>query len=149
MYMVRCLHQLLEGRSLSLPPSLPPPLSLPLPPSLSPFPLSFPPSVALSILVWVQGIKRGIVELADVIVINKADGDLLPAAQRIAGDYTSALKLSKRKSKFWKPKVEGPITIASVYIHVCMLRCMLCIRYRGRCTTIQSLVLSLKLLPLK
>ena len=51
--------------------------------------------------------KRGIVELADLIVVNKADGDLLPAARRIAADYTSALKLLKgrSKNKIWSPKV--------------------------------------------
>lgn len=54
-----------------------------------------------------QGMKRGIVELADLIVVNKADGDLLPAARRIAADYTSALKLlhARNKKKLWKPKV--------------------------------------------
>lgn len=52
-----------------------------------------------------QGIKRGIVELADLIVINKADGDLLPAARKIQAEYTSALKFSRKKSKIWKPRV--------------------------------------------
>ncbi|MCR6629654.1 MAG: methylmalonyl Co-A mutase-associated GTPase MeaB [Magnetospirillum sp.] len=40
-----------------------------------------------------QGIKKGIVELADAIVVNKADGDLAIAAQRAARDYTNALHL--------------------------------------------------------
>ena len=40
-----------------------------------------------------QGVKRGIVELADVVAVNKADGDLFPAAQRTAADYTNALHL--------------------------------------------------------
>lgn len=40
-----------------------------------------------------QGVKRGIMELADLIVVNKADGDLLPAAQRTAADYAGALAL--------------------------------------------------------
>jgi LAO/AO transport system kinase len=40
-----------------------------------------------------QGVKRGIVELADVVVVNKADGDLAPAAQRTAADYQNALHL--------------------------------------------------------
>lgn len=43
--------------------------------------------------------------MADLVVINKADGDLLPAARRIKGEYTSALKLVRGKSPFWKPKV--------------------------------------------
>jgi LAO/AO transport system kinase len=54
-----------------------------------------------------QGMKRGIMELADLVVVNKADGDLLPAARRLAADYTSALKLlnTSRKNKLWKPSV--------------------------------------------
>jgi LAO/AO transport system kinase len=45
-----------------------------------------------------QGVKRGIMELADLIVVNKADGDLLPAAQRTASDYAGALRLLRRRS---------------------------------------------------
>ena len=52
-----------------------------------------------------QGIKRGIVEVSDIIVVNKADGDLLPAARRIKGEYVSAVKLSRSKSQHWKTKV--------------------------------------------
>jgi LAO/AO transport system kinase len=44
-----------------------------------------------------QGIKRGIMELADVIVVNKADGDLLPAAQRAAADLRNAVHLLRPK----------------------------------------------------
>src|SRR5579864_6561467 len=40
-----------------------------------------------------QGIKKGIVELADLIVVNKADGDLQPAALRAVADYRHALRL--------------------------------------------------------
>jgi len=40
-----------------------------------------------------QGLKRGIVELADLIVVNKADGELEPAARRAAADYAAALNL--------------------------------------------------------
>jgi LAO/AO transport system kinase len=38
-----------------------------------------------------QGIKKGIVEIADLLVVNKADGDLAPAAERARRDYASAL----------------------------------------------------------
>ncbi|MDH3281561.1 MAG: methylmalonyl Co-A mutase-associated GTPase MeaB, partial [Gammaproteobacteria bacterium] len=48
-----------------------------------------------------QGIKRGIIELADIILVNKADGDLLPAAQRIAADYRHALTLLQPRSAGW------------------------------------------------
>ena len=40
-----------------------------------------------------QGIKKGIVELADLIVVNKDDGDLAPAAKRAVADYRHALRL--------------------------------------------------------
>ena len=52
-----------------------------------------------------QGIKRGIVELADLVIVNKADGDLLPAARRIKAEYVSALKLLRAKHRVWSPKV--------------------------------------------
>jgi len=48
-----------------------------------------------------QGIKRGIMELADLVIINKADGDLKAAALRAAGDYTSALRLMRPKTSCW------------------------------------------------
>ena len=53
-----------------------------------------------------QGIKRGIVEQSDLVVVNKCDGDLAPAARRIKSEYTSALKYMRRKSRLWKPKVK-------------------------------------------
>jgi LAO/AO transport system kinase len=48
-----------------------------------------------------QGIKRGIIELADLIVVNKADGDLLPAARRAVADYRHALDLLRPKHPGW------------------------------------------------
>ena len=39
-----------------------------------------------------QGVKRGIMEMADIILINKADGDLKPAATRTCADYAGALR---------------------------------------------------------
>lgn len=53
-----------------------------------------------------QGIKRGIMELADLILVNKADGDLLPAARRAAADYSHALRMMQARSKFWRPMVK-------------------------------------------
>lgn len=44
-----------------------------------------------------QGVKRGIMEMADLIVVNKADGDLKPAATRTCGDYAGALRLLRRR----------------------------------------------------
>lgn len=52
-----------------------------------------------------QGIKRGIVELVDLIVVNKSDGDLKAAAGRIAADYHGALGLLRSMSSFWQPEV--------------------------------------------
>ena len=44
-----------------------------------------------------QGVKRGIMEMADLIVINKADGDLKPAATRTCADYAGALRLLRKR----------------------------------------------------
>ncbi|KAM9748890.1 methylmalonic aciduria type A protein, mitochondrial isoform 1-T4 [Dama dama] len=52
-----------------------------------------------------QGIKRGIVEMADLVAITKSDGDLIVPARRIQAEYVSALKLLRRRSGVWKPKV--------------------------------------------
>ncbi|KAJ4944630.1 hypothetical protein JOQ06_013173 [Pogonophryne albipinna] len=52
-----------------------------------------------------QGIKRGIIERADLVVVTKADGDLMGPARRIQAEYTSALKLLRRQSKSWNPEV--------------------------------------------
>ena len=52
-----------------------------------------------------QGIKRGIMELADLVIVNKADGDLVPAAKRAAMEYKSALHLMRPKSAHWRPDV--------------------------------------------
>jgi LAO/AO transport system kinase len=52
-----------------------------------------------------QGIKRGIVELADLVVINKADGDLLAAARRAQADYKAALQLLRPPTPVWTPEV--------------------------------------------
>ena len=45
-----------------------------------------------------QGVKRGIMEIADIILVNKADGDLKPAATRTCADYTGALRLLRRRA---------------------------------------------------
>jgi LAO/AO transport system kinase len=44
-----------------------------------------------------QGIKRGVMELADLVLVTKADGDLLAAANRAAADYQGALHLMRPK----------------------------------------------------
>jgi len=44
-----------------------------------------------------QGVKRGIMEMADLILVNKADGELKPAAMRTVADYSGALQLLRRR----------------------------------------------------
>ncbi|GGH22819.1 LAO/AO transport system kinase [Cribrihabitans marinus] len=44
-----------------------------------------------------QGVKRGIMEMADLILVNKADGDLKSAANRTCADYTGALRLLRKR----------------------------------------------------
>ncbi|KMW58135.1 putative periplasmic protein kinase ArgK and GTPase-like protein of G3E family [Candidatus Rhodobacter oscarellae] len=44
-----------------------------------------------------QGVKRGIMEIADLILVNKADGDLRAAATRTCADYTQALRLLRAR----------------------------------------------------
>jgi len=53
-----------------------------------------------------QGIKRGIMEMADAIIINKADGDTIKAAQKAKTEFTRALHLYPPKQNNWTPKVK-------------------------------------------
>lgn len=46
-----------------------------------------------------QGVKRGIMEMADIILVNKADGDLKPAAVRTCADYAGALRLLRKREQ--------------------------------------------------
>lgn len=52
-----------------------------------------------------QGIKRGIIEMADAIVINKADGDNLKRARNASIEFSRALHLYPPKENGWTPKV--------------------------------------------
>ncbi|MFD1163073.1 methylmalonyl Co-A mutase-associated GTPase MeaB [Hwangdonia seohaensis] len=52
-----------------------------------------------------QGIKRGIIEMADAIAINKADGDNLKQAKIAKVEFNRALHLYPQKTSNWKPKV--------------------------------------------
>lgn len=61
-----------------------------------------------------QGIKRGIIERADLVVVTKSDGDLVVPARRIQAEYTSALKLLRRQSRSWNPKVRPAVRAARV-----------------------------------
>lgn len=52
-----------------------------------------------------QGLKKGIVELADLLLVNKADGDLADQARRTAADYHGALTLLRTGGPGWSPPV--------------------------------------------
>lgn len=52
-----------------------------------------------------QGIKKGIVEMADAIAITKADGDHVRTAKMTQSDFQHALHLVQRKTPGWDPKV--------------------------------------------
>jgi LAO/AO transport system kinase len=52
-----------------------------------------------------QGIKKGVVELADMIAVNKADGDNVPRAKSAAAEYRAALHILKAPSATWSPPV--------------------------------------------
>jgi LAO/AO transport system kinase len=56
-----------------------------------------------------QGMKKGVLELADALIVNKADGELLPAARRARVDYQHALDLLRPASPHWRP----PVLLAS------------------------------------
>ncbi|MGB4929662.1 MAG: methylmalonyl Co-A mutase-associated GTPase MeaB [Chitinophagales bacterium] len=53
-----------------------------------------------------QGIKRGIMEMADIIVINKADGDNIPKSKIALGEVTRALHLFQEKNSGWITTVD-------------------------------------------
>jgi LAO/AO transport system kinase len=52
-----------------------------------------------------QGIKRGVLELADCLLVNKGDGDLAEVAQRTAAEYGHALGLLRAAGEPWQPPV--------------------------------------------
>jgi len=52
-----------------------------------------------------QGIKKGVVELADALVVNKADGATEQVAERTRSDYASAMQLIRSLSASWSPPV--------------------------------------------
>ena len=51
-----------------------------------------------------QGIKKGILEIADMIAVNKADGEMKNAANRAVMEYQHALDILNPKSANWKPR---------------------------------------------
>jgi LAO/AO transport system kinase len=58
-----------------------------------------------------QGIKRGLLELADALVVTKADGDQKALAQRTQSEHRQALQLLRPPYAEWKPPV---LTVSSL-----------------------------------
>jgi len=52
-----------------------------------------------------QGIKKGVIEIADMIAINKADGDNIARAEKAAGEYRNALQILTPPQAEWSPPV--------------------------------------------
>jgi LAO/AO transport system kinase len=63
--------------------------------------LVVPPSAGDSL----QASKKGIMEAADMILVNKADGELLSSAKHTKADYSGAMQFIRYKHYDWKPKV--------------------------------------------
>ena len=58
-----------------------------------------------------QGIKRGIIEMSDLIAINKCDGENIESSEKSKNEFQLALKLFPKKNSEWIPKV---LTCSSV-----------------------------------
>jgi len=54
-----------------------------------------------------QGIKRGIMELADLVLVNKSDGDQQAAASRTVADYQMAMHFLHPRSRHWQARVQA------------------------------------------
>jgi LAO/AO transport system kinase len=52
-----------------------------------------------------QGIKKGVLELADVVVVNKADGEHLSEARKAARELSGAIRLIHPRETLWRPPV--------------------------------------------
>jgi GTPase len=52
-----------------------------------------------------QGLKKGVIELADMLAVNKADGDNLARAKAAAGEYKAAFHILNPRSASWTPPV--------------------------------------------
>ena len=63
-----------------------------------------------------QGIKRGVIELADLVLVNKADGELAAAAQRSTADYASAVGLLRPPLPEWQVPVRAISALEGVGI---------------------------------
>jgi GTPase len=64
-----------------------------------------------------QGLKRGVIELADLVLINKADGELLDHANRAAADYANALRLVPPPVRGWEVPVRAVSALTGAGVH--------------------------------
>jgi LAO/AO transport system kinase len=64
-----------------------------------------------------QGLKRGVIELADLILVNKADGDLLEHAKRSAAEYTNAMRLIRPAHPEWQVAVRAVSALTGAGVH--------------------------------
>ena len=76
------------------------------------FVLIVPPAAGVEL----QGIKRGVIELADLVLVNKADGELAAAAQRSTADYASAVGLLRPPLPEWQVPVRAISALEGVGI---------------------------------
>lgn len=53
-----------------------------------------------------QGVKKGIMEIADMVVVNKCDGPLETVAKHAQNDYKHTFQMLRRKHKNWRPRVK-------------------------------------------
>jgi LAO/AO transport system kinase len=70
-----------------------------------------------------QGLKKGVVELADMIAVNKADGDNIARAKAAAAEYRAALHILRPRSANWSPPVvtSSALTgngVAALWAHI-------------------------------
>ena len=66
-----------------------------------------------------QGIKRGIIEVADILVVNKSDGDLKSSSRNTVLDYKNALKLLKPRTKEWSVPVIACSSLENIGLYEC------------------------------
>ena len=66
-----------------------------------------------------QGIKRGIIEVADILVVNKSDGDLKSSSRNTVLDYKNALKLLKPRTKDWSVPVIACSSLEKIGLDEC------------------------------
>ena len=72
-----------------------------------------------------------------MVVVNKSDGDLIPAARRIQMEYVSALKFIRKKNSCWKPCVSLSIV---VYLYTLKLCCLKLCCLNSSCTALLNSV---------